>query len=300
LSPSSLPNNDNSPKLTWTASTWTGNQSPAYGVIFGRYEVQISFNPRFTDTYYWDKVPPYKEEEINPDEDYPLGKDVIPYPPPVAGDDVTDHPTFYPISKTVPPDWNAHRTCLHYPAIEVAHNPRDETINGIDQPYYQLHGEFDGYDNIKGDAHIPDPNFAEPVEYGPLCGARTYYWRVRAYNSNGEYSLWSSSKKLPIMIDPTRNQVAITDATINPRAHPLHPVFSWASVYGARLYNFEMLDASTQKVLMKTQVTSPQIPSILLKSGQQILWRVSVYGGGDGYYYTSPWTPFPYGIYRTP
>jgi hypothetical protein len=105
--------------------------------------------------------------------------------------------------------------------VDQAHEPGTNAANPIDEPWYQVEHEI---------SLIP------PIS-NPMYGAHTYYWRVRSYNADGEYSVWSVVRSLRITVDRPTNLVmtdcagvTIIDA-ITPR-----PCFDWDDVYKAKRY----------------------------------------------------------------
>jgi hypothetical protein len=117
-------------------------------------------------------------------------------------------------------------------------------------------------------------------DLSPLPAAHTYYWRVRAYNTDGEYSVWSSRLSLrttvdpPILLDPPDHGAVLT-----PR-----PVFDWADTFRATAYRIKIYTGS--RLIIDDNVWgnthSQYTPSWNLPGGQTIRWRVYSLNSGYG------------------
>jgi len=104
---------------------------------------------------------------------------------------------------------------------------------------------------------------------------KTYYWRVRAYNTHGEYSSWSlvrtfrTAISTPVLLTPTDG------ATTTNRK----PIFDWADVGGASNYTIQVSrnETFTSLVVNLTVATSTYTPTINLPVGT-LYWRVKANG----------------------
>jgi hypothetical protein len=274
--PTSLLNTDNSPRLIWSQVAASRDSDP--GTSFGKYEVEISMRSDFKGyTYPGNIVPPYDETLPIP---YPLAAPIMP------GN--TLHvlpPATYPIVGMP----LTYADCNRYPAISQAYDTDDTTpsptfgaANDIDESWFHL------YENLAGDAGMATPN-------GPLCGAHTYYWRVRAYNNFGEYSDWSTVNVLPITVDrPTNLGMGVVDPdhidptsllpasiVVDSRAQELRPIFTWSPVYAAKVYRISILSGSfyQQNLVWGTAYQSP----VDLPKNQRVAWQVVALDTTTGY-----------------
>ncbi|MDD2921305.1 MAG: fibronectin type III domain-containing protein [Anaerolineales bacterium] len=117
-----------------------------------------------------------------------------------------------------------------------------------------------------------------------LPGAATTYWRVRSYNSAGEYSAWSSSRALRIGPDRPTNLTTQPVVPTDPR-----PLFNWDDVAGPGMYYRIFISTTPNFATIvlggKTQASQYR-PPIDLPRGVVIYWRVfavsTTYGMGLG------------------
>jgi len=118
------------------------------------------------------------------------------------------------------------------------------------------------------------------IPSSPLSPNRTYYWRVRSYDSAGEYSLWSAARHFhtrlpaPLLISPDNAEINTT--LLN---------FDWGDVKGATSYLIQVSTTSNfSTYVVNTTVQSSSYSKILLK-GKKYYWRV--YAKGT---YSSVWS----------
>jgi hypothetical protein len=240
LYPSSRLNTDTTPKFQWTAVTPTrvGDTS----AVFGKYEIEISFRPDFKGyTYPANKFPPYDEATLS----YPVVYPALPGTPiNVVALNIAPVPSTpeFPVLANAPLPF---ADCAKYPAVSQAYDTDPGSLtygeaNDYNEPWLNLHEDVLP---VLGDPGMLLPN-------GSLCGAHTYYWRVRAYNSYGEYSEWSTTGVLPITVDPPTNlgmgvvdtahlttSLAPANVVVDARAQELRPIFTWNPVYHAEVYD---------------------------------------------------------------
>jgi hypothetical protein len=103
-----------------------------------------------------------------------------------------------------------------------------------------------------------------------------YYWRVSAYNTNGEYSAWSAVWAFrtailpPVLLSPDAGAVLSS-----PR-----PLFDWESVSGASSYTIQIsqFDSFSTTLVNSNVVNSAFTPAIDLPIGVTIYWRVRANG----------------------
>jgi len=123
----------------------------------------------------------------------------------------------------------------------------------------------------------------------PLNAGLAYYWRVRSYNTAGQYSNWSAILSFgilpvaPTLLAPADQEVIST----------LQPIFDWEDVAGAADYSIQVArDLDFTDILVDTvTATSDYSASSDLPTGT-LYWRVranSQAGPGD-------WTTFSFAI----
>jgi hypothetical protein len=105
-----------------------------------------------------------------------------------------------------------------------------------------------------------------------------YYWRVRAYNADGEYSAWSlvrafrTALSAPVLSTPSNGAIATL----------LRPPFDWADVPGATSYTIQVSKNSmfTSLVVNKNTVgaVSNYTPLVNLPVNIPLYWRVRANG----------------------
>jgi hypothetical protein len=104
----------------------------------------------------------------------------------------------------------------------------------------------------------------------------TYYWRVRAYNTNSEYSSWSLVRKFrAALLPPTLSSPANGAILLNRR-----PTFSWGAVSGATGYTIRVYRNSALTLLVGTySATSATFtPTADLPANLTLWWRVQSKG----------------------
>jgi hypothetical protein len=108
-----------------------------------------------------------------------------------------------------------------------------------------------------------------------LASNATYYWRVRVYNTDGEYNNWSATFKFRTAITPPKlNAPSSNYHTSNGK-----PTFDWTDVVGASSYTIQISttpDFATS-VQTATVTTSTYIPKTNLPVGT-LYWRVKANG----------------------
>ncbi len=121
-----------------------------------------------------------------------------------------------------------------------------------------------------------------------LSKSTTYYWRVRAYNSEG-YSNWSdifsfstiNALQTPLLNLPSHNSSLI----------PLNPILSWNAVPGATSYCLQISTSENFAVvkynLENITTTSSLITNLDRNSGY--FWKVKASGSGSESNWSEPW-----------
>ncbi|MEW6028397.1 MAG: M4 family metallopeptidase [Chloroflexota bacterium] len=121
------------------------------------------------------------------------------------------------------------------------------------------------------------------IETDPLAPGVKYYWRVRAFNLDSEYSAWSTVRYFRTAFLPP-NLVSPADGAL---LLNLRPTFDWDPVSGATNYTLQVSKntAFTQLVLNKVVTPDTYTPTVNLPAGIPLYWRVRTNGAfGPGAY----------------
>ena len=132
-----------------------------------------------------------------------------------------------------------------------------------------------------------DSGFASPVidqdlaasEYTPdtdLEPNTAYFWRVKAFNTIGQYSSWSEERIFrEAMLVP--ELTAPVDSAL---PDTLRPLFDWQDVEGASSYKMQVsVDSTMKKPFISKNVTdSEYLPTSDLPTGRFLYWRVRAEG----------------------
>jgi len=104
----------------------------------------------------------------------------------------------------------------------------------------------------------------------------TFYWRVCAYNTDGEVSGWSAVRTVRTAIAPPVLSSLVSGAP----AGSLKPVFDWEDAAGATSYTIQVSKVASfsSVVLNKTAAGSTYTPTTNLPAGQTLYWRVQAKG----------------------
>lgn len=130
-----------------------------------------------------------------------------------------------------------------------------------------------GFGTLVTEANILPSQF---VPSAPLAANTKYYWRVRAFNTDGHYSSWSSTRNFRTAIStPTLNE---PDNASSPAG--LQPAFHWQSVAGATSYKIQISRSSNfSSYLFNANVATPTYtPGTPLPAGATLYWRVRALG----------------------
>jgi predicted outer membrane repeat protein len=109
-----------------------------------------------------------------------------------------------------------------------------------------------------------------------LNPATTYYWRVRSFALNGDYSAWSTARKARIKLDaPTLLKPDDTSMVGS-----LKPTFMWNAILGATSYTIQVSKFHNFKstVINKIVSTPTYTATTSLSAGTTYYWRVKVNG----------------------
>jgi hypothetical protein len=118
-----------------------------------------------------------------------------------------------------------------------------------------------------------------------LPAGATYYWRVCAWNTAGDYSAWSTVRSVRIKYDPPT--LSLPESGDIDAA--LKPTFSWVAVSGATSYTLQVSKSpSFVPLTINRTVTAPIFTATInLSAGTTYYWRVRV----NGPYGPSGWSP---------
>jgi hypothetical protein len=103
-----------------------------------------------------------------------------------------------------------------------------------------------------------------------------YYWHVRAANTSGEYSAWSTARNFRTAIAPP---VLVSPGNTNP-AGSLKPTFDWQDAGGATGYKiqFSRVPGFSAVLSQATVSGSTFTPTANLPAGSTLYWRVQALG----------------------
>ncbi len=155
-------------------------------------------------------------------------------------------------------DWNASTPAL-----------------GTTLSYYEVQVDDDpAFGSLDYNAGAGAP--ATSIETDPLSPGVKYYWRVRAFNTDSEYSAWSAVRYFRTAFLPP-NLVSPADGAL---LLNLRPTFDWSDVPNASNYTLQVSKNSTftQIVLTKTVTPSTYTPTVNLPAGVPLYWRVRANG----------------------
>ncbi len=107
----------------------------------------------------------------------------------------------------------------------------------------------------------------------PLARATKYYWRVRAWNTAGEYSSWSAVRTVRVKYAAPTLQSPADEAT------NLQPEFAWDAVAGATGYTLQVSKNATFSLLVINKtVTTPWYNHTANLAPAKYYWRVAANG----------------------
>lgn len=107
---------------------------------------------------------------------------------------------------------------------------------------------------------------------GGLALKSVYYWKVRVFNNDGEYSAWSATRSFktavlpPDLLSPGKDELLKTN----------RPLFDWSDVDTATGYFIQVSTSSSFSTLLTsaTVTTSAYTSTVNLPAGVPIYWRV--------------------------
>jgi hypothetical protein len=102
----------------------------------------------------------------------------------------------------------------------------------------------------------------------------TYYWRVRSFAANGDYSAWSLVRSVKIKYNaPVLNQPGNGATGVS-----LLPIFTWNATLGAGDYTIQVSKVSSfsSMVINKTATAPIYTATTSLSAGTTYYWRVRI------------------------
>jgi CSLREA domain-containing protein len=122
---------------------------------------------------------------------------------------------------------------------------------------------------------MADSDYTVP-DLDSLAANTKYYWRVRSYNTDGEYSAWSAVRSFREAMLPPGLVSPIGGITVGSRK----PVFGWGDVTGATKYTLQVsLNSAFTSLVLNLNVTaSTYTPAVNLAAHKLFYWRVRATG----------------------
>jgi parallel beta-helix repeat protein len=200
--------------------------------------------------------------------------------------------------------WTLHTA--NPPSVPSLHSPSNNALTTDLTPTFdweQSSGSaFDHYqiqvdDNADFSSSVIDANVSGVSNhtYTPSADLNSntkYYWRVRTWNTAGDYSDWSTVRSFREAILPPGLVTPIGGITVGNRK----PVFDWNDATGATGYTLQVsLNSSFSSYVLNVNVTSSlYTPTVNLSANKLFYWRVRA-NGSNG---PSAWSTA--GTFRTP
>ena len=125
-------------------------------------------------------------------------------------------------------------------------------------------------------ADAPISEFTTPA----LTPNTKYYWRVRAYNSLGQYSNWSVARYFRAALSAPNSLTPGTTVLPEEQLLTRRPTFTWNVVPGATNYTVEVSTANTfaTKAINATATTNSYTHTLDLAANTSYFWRVKANG----------------------
>jgi hypothetical protein len=132
----------------------------------------------------------------------------------------------------------------------------------------------------------PTPYYYDVPDPSPLNDATTYYWRVRACNSDGPHTFCSAWSKVSSFLTSVGPILALHNPANGDVLTDNRPTFDWDDSNGARSYTIQIArDPRFQYIILTANPFRSQFtPGKNLPPGKTLYWRVRgehpVYGPG--------------------
>ncbi len=180
------------------------------------------------------------------------------------------------------------------PAVPTLAKPASNALLTDYQPRLDWHGSADSFEvQLATDSLFSTSSLKYDwlVTVGthldiktPLPANSVYYWRVCAFDAEGQYSQWSSYRSFKTaLLPPTLLDPLSSDAVLITR-----PTFDWSAVTGATGYKIQVSSVSTfsSRIIDKTVTGPSYIATSDLPRNKILYWRVSATGSRP-----SAWSP---------
>jgi VCBS repeat-containing protein len=119
------------------------------------------------------------------------------------------------------------------------------------------------------------PADSEYTLFSELSPNTTYYWRVRSFNSLGQFSSWSSTRCFRQAMDAPELLSPVYGAFVP----SLKPTFDWEDVAGASSYSFQLSSSASMSGASSYSIsTSTYTPAKNLGANKSYYWRVRALG----------------------
>ncbi|HTP00414.1 MAG TPA: glycoside hydrolase domain-containing protein [Anaerolineales bacterium] len=135
---------------------------------------------------------------------------------------------------------------------------------------------------------VGNSNASSYVPPSRLAANTAYYWRVRAYNTLGEYSSWSAKWGFRTALAPP----VLTAPSKGAQLPNKRPTFSWGTVSGATGYHIQVSrDGAFPQVTWDAAcVKTSCAPPADLPAATLLFWRVSTNGTNGPSAWSSTWS----------
>lgn len=109
-----------------------------------------------------------------------------------------------------------------------------------------------------------------------LDSGTTYYWRVRSVSTIGDFSSWSTTRKVRIKFDPPTPLTPVDTSVVG----DLLPTFTWSAAVGATSYTIQISKESDMSplVINKTVTLPTYMVTANLLPATTYYWHVKVNG----------------------
>jgi predicted phage tail protein len=138
------------------------------------------------------------------------------------------------------------------------------------------------------DEHVVGLTTSDYTPASDLAPNATYYWRVRAFNTAGQYSAWSSTLSFRTAILPPTLLSPADGSSLSDRRPPL----DWDDVSGANGYSLQISKYSnfSSTVMTGSPTDSKFTPGSNLAANTQLYWRVRTKGTNGPSAWSSVWS----------
>ncbi|HUI89189.1 MAG TPA: CHAP domain-containing protein, partial [Anaerolineales bacterium] len=140
------------------------------------------------------------------------------------------------------------------------------------------------------DSSITDISTAQFEVASSLASNSTYYWRVSAFNSNGEYSSWSVIRSFRTSLLPPSPSAPANDSASSVQTN--RPMFTWSdpNTSGVTGYTIQISRYSTfaSAVMTGSSASASFTPAANLPANTVLYWRVQTRGGNGPSLWSSP------------